>query len=81
MAPDENEWSIEELEAEIQRLTGEKVVLRARQRELTAIVDRKRAELRAKSIAAGMSQAEREALAQQIEAMGIESEESVNGVV
>lgn len=73
------QMTVAELEAELARLTAERAALRERGLAVHAVLDRKQATERAQRTLAGLSDVERAALAQVVQAQGIESGERVIG--
>lgn len=73
------QMTVAELEAELARLTAERAALRERALTVHAVLDRKQAEQRAMRTLAGLSDVERAALAQVVQAQGVESGERVVG--
>jgi hypothetical protein len=72
--------TIEQLTAELQRITEARAALRDEQLTVHAALDRKQAAQRAADLVAGMSDTDKAALAQAINgAGGIASQESVQG--
>ncbi len=73
------QMSVEQLEAELQRISGERAELKAQALSAHAVLDRRNAEAAARRRLATMSDVEKAALAQIVAAEGIESGEAVNG--
>ena len=72
--------TVDQLEAELQRLTAERAKLRSEALQVQAVLDQKYAAMRAAILLESMSDAEKAALAQAISgAGGIASQESVKG--
>lgn len=72
--------TIEQLEAEMQRITEERARLRAEALKVQAVLDRQYAAMRAAILLESMSDADKAALAQAVTgAGGIASQESVTG--
>ena len=72
--------TVDQLEAEMQRLTEERAKLRAEALKVQAALDKKLAAQRAAGLVATMSDADKAALAQAVSgAGGIASQEQVNG--
>ena len=72
--------TVDQLEAELQRLTAERAKLRTVALQVQAVLDQKYAAMRAAILLESMSDAEKAALAQAISgAGGIASQESVKG--
>ena len=72
--------TIEQLTAELQRITEQRAALRQEQRQVHAALDRKQAAQHAADLVATMSDADKAALAQAIAGAGaIASGEQVNG--
>lgn len=72
--------TVDQLEAELQRLTAERAKLRGEALKVQAVLDQKYAAMRAAILLESMSDAEKAALAQAVSgAGGIASGEQVNG--
>ena len=76
-----DELTVEELEAEIARLNGERAELKEEALAAHAVLDRRNIERAARRALTTLSGAERLALMQMVAAEGVESGEQVNGVV
>jgi len=71
--------TVEQLEAELQRISEERAALKTRAVAAHAVLDRRNGEAAARRRLATMSDVERAALAQIVATEGIESGEAVNG--
>jgi len=73
------QMTVEQLEAELQRISGERAALKEKAVAVHAVLDRRNAEAAARRKLAEMSDVEKAALAQIVAAEGIESGEAVVG--